>query len=135
MVRTTPAAVLVVHRDRVRLEELRELLGAGGYRVLAAQTAELALQLLNGLQVRCVVAALDLGDSGGLELAEEVHGRSPHTALILLGDEPDLERHPHVFGWLSDDSGAALLGMLRLAVDQARLDLSARLLEKIQVAG
>ena len=82
MVRTTPAAVLVVHRDRVRLEELRELLGAGGYRVLAAQTAELALQLLNGLQVRCVVAALDLGDRGGLELAESTVGTEQVLDLL-----------------------------------------------------
>jgi DNA-binding NtrC family response regulator len=129
MRRKTLPAVLVVHPDRIRLEQLRELLGTG-YRVLVARSAELALELLSGLHVRCVLACEKLGERTGMDLLEEVHGRSPHTALVLLGDQPDLEAHPHVFGWLPEDADpAALTGMVHLAVQQALLDASARQLE------
>ena len=128
MRRPSPPAVLAVNPDRVRLERLRELLSEGGYRVLVARTAELALQLLSGLNVRCILSAERLDDGHtGMELLERVHARSPHTALILLGDEPDLEGHPHIFGWLPDDCDqSALLGMVKLAHSQAQLDASAR---------
>ena len=130
MRRTPPPAVLAVHPDRIRLEELRELLGMGGYRVVVARSAERALELLSGLNVRCILAAEQLGDRTGMELLEQVHERSKHTALVLLGDQTDLENHRHVFGWLPDDvDPAALLGMVNLAVQQAQLDASARLLD------
>jgi DNA-binding NtrC family response regulator len=129
MRRTSPPAVLVVHPDRVRLEGLREILSTGGYRVLTARSAELAFELLSGLQVRCVLSAQQIGDRSGLELLEQVHQRSPHTALVLLGEDHDLETHPHVFGWLPEDCDSpALLGMVGLAVHQALLDASERLL-------
>ncbi len=130
MRKATLPAVLAVTPDRIRLEQLRELLGTGGYRVLVARSATLALELLSGINVRCILASENLGDRTGMELLEQVHERSPHTALVLLGDQPDLENHPHVFGWLPDDSDpAALLGMVDLAVQQALLDASARQLE------
>ena len=127
MRRMHPPAVLAVHPDRVRLEQLREILSQGGYRVLTTRTAGLAVELLSGLQVRCVLAAEDLREGTGMDLLERVHARTPHAALVLLGDEPDLEGHPHVFGWLPEDCEAgALLGMVQLAMHQALLDTSAR---------
>jgi DNA-binding NtrC family response regulator len=122
-----PLAVLTVHPDRIHLEKLREILATGGHRVLVARTAEQTLELLSGLHVRCVLAAEQLGDRTGIELLEQVHERSPQTALVLLGEPAGLESHPHVFGWLPDDVDAgALLGMVRLAVQQAQLDALAR---------
>ena len=67
----------------------------------------------------------------GMKLLEQVRERSQQTALVLLGDQPDLENHPHVFGWLPDEVAAvALLGMVRLAMQQAQLDALARMLEE-----
>ena len=127
MRRMSPPAVLVIHPDRVRLEALRDVLTSGGYRVLTARSSELALELLSGIQVRCILSAESLGDRTGMELLAGVHRQSPHSALVLLGDEPDLEGHPHIFGWLPEDSDAgALLGMVQLAVQQAQLDSLAR---------
>lgn len=132
MRRMTLPAVLAVHPDAVRLEQLRALLSLGGYRVLTARSAELAFELLSGLQVRCVLAAEDLGQGTGMDLLARVHRRTPHAALVLLGEQPDLENHPHVFGWLPEDcEPAALLGMVQLAVHQALLDTTARRLEML----
>ena len=124
-------ALLVVHPDHHRLCEVREALGAAGYRVLVARTAALARELLSGLNVRLVLAADKLPDGSGLALLEEMHERSAWTAQILLGDELELEGHATVFGSLSDQcSPRALLGMVSLALRQAQLDAAAALLSR-----
>jgi DNA-binding NtrC family response regulator len=129
MRRIPPAAVIAVHPDLARLEALRAMLAADGHRVLATSDAERAIELLAVLRVCCVLAARDAGGRGGLSLLSEVHRRSPQTALVLLGGDPDPGTYPHVFGWLQEDCGPGeLLGMVRLAVDQALLDASAQLL-------
>ena len=129
MSRRQLSAILVVHPDRHLLSDLREALGAAGYRVLAASTAALARELLSGLHVRLVLAADRLPDGSGLALLEDVHRTSPWTAQVLLGDELELEGHPTVFGCLSDRcSQQALLGMVSLALRQAQLDAAAALL-------
>jgi hypothetical protein len=129
MRRSPPATVIAVHTDLARLEALRVLLAGSGYRVLITTDAERALELLAGMRATCVVASRDAGGRSGLSLLSEVHRRSPHAALVLLGGEPDPVAWPHVFGWLPEKCGAGeLLGMVRLAVGQALLDASAQLL-------
>lgn len=129
MRRPPPPAILVVHSDRHRLAEVREALSSAGYRVLEARTAALARELLSGLNVRLVLAAGSLPDGSGLSLLEETHAKSPGTAQILLGEEVELEGHATVFGSLGDGcSTRALLGMVSLALQQARLDAAEALL-------
>jgi putative nucleotidyltransferase with HDIG domain len=112
--------VLVVDDEPTFRETLAELLEGKGYHVFQAGSRQEAIDL--AADGTCDVAVLDLvlTDVSGIQLADEIRSRSPHTQIMILtghGDkESAIEGIEHgVFSYLE-----------KAALDIARLELSVR---------
>ncbi|MEJ2542252.1 MAG: response regulator, partial [Gemmatimonadota bacterium] len=83
-VRTAADTVLVVD-DEARIRRLLEMaLGDGGYRVLAAGSAEEAELLLEKEAVDLVLTDLALPGRSGLELLSHLRSQGSETPVILI---------------------------------------------------
>src|SRR3712207_5277267 len=81
----TPVVLLVDDEPLVRMTTADELEEAG-FHVLEAANADVALVVLEARskEVRLLLTDIDMpGSMNGLELAEAVHARWPHIALVV----------------------------------------------------
>jgi two-component system phosphate regulon response regulator PhoB len=83
---SNPTLVMLVddHEDSVAMYAL--MLGAIGFRVATAATAEQAYELAQQLRPDAVVADVRLQGSSGLDLARRLrtHERTSHMAILML---------------------------------------------------
>jgi two-component system NtrC family sensor kinase len=93
---TTAATILVVEDSDTQALALRQLLEHEGYRVSRADSAEAALEMLNGPLPDLVVADFHLPGMDGRELSRQIrlNGRTRTLPLLMLTSarEVDLER-------------------------------------------
>jgi DNA-binding NtrC family response regulator len=76
--------VLVVEDDRSNLESLERIFAKEGYRVLCAEGARAALDLLRKQRVHVVVTDLMMPGSSGMDLLKAVKAVSPETEVVLM---------------------------------------------------
>ncbi len=92
----TPTTVLVVEDDAALRMLCRINLDLEGYRVLEAETMDLAAELVSSEPVDVVLLDLHVGDRHGLELLPILRAERPDAAVCLLSgtseaDPPDEE--------------------------------------------
>jgi EAL domain-containing protein (putative c-di-GMP-specific phosphodiesterase class I)/CheY-like chemotaxis protein len=83
------ATLLLVDDEAIALEMSRALLSGEGYRVLAARSAEEALELMAGHDVDVVVSDHRMPGMSGVELMRRVKGLYPDVVRILMSMEVD----------------------------------------------
>ncbi len=116
------ATILLVDDDADLLHLLSLRLRAAGHQVVAASTAEQALNLLATQRPGVVLSDVQLPGMDGLRLFDEIHARDPTLPVILLtahGTIPDAvaAMAKGVFGYLTKPfDAAALLEKIQLAV-------------------
>lgn len=76
--------VLIVEDDRSNLESLERLFSKEGYRVLTAENARSALDLLRKGRVHVVVTDLMMPGSSGMDLLKAVKAVSAETEVVLM---------------------------------------------------
>ncbi len=76
--------VLLVEDDRSNLESLERIFAKEGYRVLCAEGARAALDLLRKQRVHVVVTDLMMPGSSGMDLLKAVKAVSPETEVVLM---------------------------------------------------
>ncbi len=76
--------ILIVEDDAGLREALSDTLELGGYSVIAAEDAEMALVMLNQHQVDLVVSDIQMGEMSGLSLLRSVKARYPHLPVLLM---------------------------------------------------
>ena len=81
--------VLVVDDNRSSSALLHDVLGAVGYTVTVAGTAEEALSLINPNTHELLYVSLYLQDLGSLELVRELRPIVPNAKIILVADGSD----------------------------------------------
>lgn len=110
---------LVVEDEMIFRLEVRDLLEAEGYAVVAAGNAEQALERLDGTVALMVVDVRMPGTMDGLALAREVDRRRPDVAMVVVsalvaprpGDLPDgipFVARPFLEGRLHEAVGRAV---------------------------
>ncbi len=83
--RSAVPRVLVVEDDEDLLELCRQSLAANGYEVLAAPSAEEALQLVDGMdELHQVVTDVNLPGMDGARLSDELTDRFPQMGVLLI---------------------------------------------------
>lgn len=92
----TPATVLVVEDDAALRMLCRINLDLEGYRVLEAETMDLAAELVSSEPVDVVLLDLHVGDRHGLDLLPILQAERPDAAVCLLSgtsesEPPDVE--------------------------------------------
>ncbi|HEY4330393.1 MAG TPA: sigma-54 dependent transcriptional regulator [Phycisphaerae bacterium] len=75
--------VLIVEDDANQRQTLAQLLGAAGYRVSTADSADKALSYLNE-SVHFVITDLEMGDVSGLDLLKYWKAKSPETMFLMI---------------------------------------------------
>lgn len=76
--------ILIVEDDAGLREALSDTLELGGYSVIAAEDAEMALVMLNQHQVDLVVSDIQMGEMSGLSLLRSVKARYPQLPVLLM---------------------------------------------------
>jgi two-component system response regulator HydG len=84
MMNPADVTVLVVEDDRSNLESLERIFAKEGYRVLCAEGARAALDLLRKQRVHVVVTDLMMPGSSGMDLLKAVKAVSPETEVVLM---------------------------------------------------
>jgi two-component system response regulator GlrR len=118
----TTSTILIVDDDPTLLRLLRMLLQQEGYRVVAAESAERALALLQTERPQLLITDLRMGGMDGLALFEAVRLSCPLLPVIILtahGTIPDAVQATRkgVFGFLTKPYEAgALLEEVRRAL-------------------
>ena len=98
--------VLCVDDNETALRMRKLVLEAVGYKVLAATTPELALQLLGTEPINLVIADYFLGQGTGTELAARMKQRQPNLPILLLsGCATEPEGLEHVNAFMSKSEG------------------------------
>src|SRR5438552_10300434 len=80
-----PPIVLIVNDDQVALDLLTDLLEPEGYKVLAAQSAQRALEITSALRTDIIICAVVMHELNGMELCRRLK-KDPHTSTtpVLL---------------------------------------------------
>lgn len=81
--------VLVVDDEAAIRGLITRWLEAAGYRTQAAVNAEQALRTLDTAPPAVVVSDIEMPGRDGFWLADEVHRRYPHTAIVMMTGCPD----------------------------------------------
>jgi DNA-binding response OmpR family regulator len=76
--------ILVIDDEQPILDLLQEYLTAFGYRVTTASNAQEAKRLVEQEAPRLIITDLQLEDTDGLQLIEQLRVLLPHTPVILL---------------------------------------------------
>ncbi|MDM7860128.1 sigma-54 dependent transcriptional regulator [Alteromonas sp. ASW11-36] len=76
--------ILIVEDDAGLREALSDTLELGGYNVIAAENAEMALVMLNQHQVDLVVSDIQMGEMSGLSLLRSIKARYPQLPVLLM---------------------------------------------------
>jgi DNA-binding NtrC family response regulator len=76
--------VLVVEDDRSNLESLERIFAKEGYRVLCAEGARPALDLLRKQRVHVIVTDLMMPGTSGMDLLKAAKAVSPETEVVLM---------------------------------------------------
>ncbi|WP_376792731.1 response regulator [Thermoflexus sp.] len=84
-----PPSILVVDDSIDALQTLSDILGAAGYAVRTAPSAERALQILEGAAVDLVITDLRMGGMGGMGLIRRLRESQPDLPLIALSGFAD----------------------------------------------
>jgi two-component system, OmpR family, phosphate regulon response regulator PhoB len=87
----TPTTVLVVEDDAALRMLCRINLDLEGYRVLEAETMDLAAHLVSSEPVDVVLLDLHVGDRHGLELLPILRAERPDAAVCLLSGTSESE--------------------------------------------
>jgi DNA-binding response OmpR family regulator len=87
----TPTTVLVVEDDAALRMLCRINLDLEGYRVLEAETMDLAAELVSSEPVDVVLLDLHVGDRHGLELLPILRAERPDAAVCLLSGTSESE--------------------------------------------
>jgi DNA-binding NarL/FixJ family response regulator len=82
------ASVLLVDRDPLVLDQLRDTLGGGGYRILAATAAEEALRLVGQGHIDLALIDANVEGGDGLDIAVDIRRVSPEVIVILTTATP-----------------------------------------------
>ncbi len=87
------ATILVVEDDTAIREVLSELLGRFGYHVVAAESAEKALEFLDVVAADLILTDVHMGAMSGIELCERVKAdrRYEFTPVVMLTAVSDLD--------------------------------------------
>jgi two-component system, OmpR family, alkaline phosphatase synthesis response regulator PhoP len=80
----SPAHLLIVEDEKNVGETLAERLQAAGYRVTLAASAALARQAWRAHPPHLVLLDVGLPDANGFELAAELRGAAPQSAIVFL---------------------------------------------------
>lgn len=78
------AKILIVDDEPAIRSGLTTVLGAAGYSVEAVDSAEQALLYLEGHKIDLALLDIRMPGLSGVELMQEIKGRWPHVAVILL---------------------------------------------------
>jgi len=78
------SAVLVVDDEKNMRRSLQTLLGSDGYEVVAAESAEEALNLLANREFFMVISDARLGGMSGYEFLAQAHHRWPELPVLML---------------------------------------------------
>jgi putative two-component system response regulator len=88
-------SVLVVDDERAVRDLIAEILARAGHRVLTAQSASEAIEIVESEQIEVVLTDVNMpGSISGLELIEELHARKPSLPIIPVtgaADEANLQ--------------------------------------------
>ncbi|MDP3276978.1 MAG: sigma-54 dependent transcriptional regulator [Deltaproteobacteria bacterium] len=76
--------LLIVEDDRSNLESLERLFGKEGYKVLCAEGARAALDLLRKQRVHVVVTDLMMPGASGMDLLKAIKAVAPETEVVLM---------------------------------------------------
>lgn len=76
--------ILTVDDESEIRELLREILTASGYRVTGASSVEEAMRVVKNDPPQLVITDLQLEESDGFELVEQVKGVAAQTPIIML---------------------------------------------------
>ena len=87
----TPTTVLVVEDDAALRMLCRINLDLEGYRVLEAETMDLAAELVSSEPVDVVLLDLHVGDRHGLDLLPILRAERPDAAVCLLSGTSESE--------------------------------------------
>lgn len=79
-----PKHILSIDDEAPILDLIQRFLTAKGYRVTTAQTAAEARKVVETDPPDLIITDLQLEDSDGLKLVEEIHDRLPAAPVILL---------------------------------------------------
>lgn len=82
--RTTRRHILVIDDEQPILDLLQEYLSAHGYRVSTASTAQQAKNVVETEAPALIITDLQLEDTDGLQLIEQLRVLLPATPVILL---------------------------------------------------
>src|SRR5438309_390940 len=80
-----PPIVLIVNDDQVALDLLTDLLEPEGYKVLAAQSAQRALEITSALRTDIIICDVVMPEMNGMQLCRRLK-KDPHTSTtpVLL---------------------------------------------------
>jgi len=92
----TKPAIIVVDDERDVVTILHRLLRdfAGGHEIITASSAAEVLVILDQRNVALVITDYSMCSMNGLQLAEAIKNRTPHTGIVLITayGSPELER-------------------------------------------
>ena len=78
--------ILVVDDNEQELSVLKFMLSTNGYRVLAANSGEEAIELFSGVATDLVLADDGMPQMSGRQLVGRLKQIGPHVPMLLLGD-------------------------------------------------
>ena len=130
------ATILVVDDDRGLREVLEEHLGALGYRVRTADSAEAALQVLDRTSPDLILTDVHMGAMSGIELCRHLKGdpRFQLTPVVILTSLADLDARVAGLAAGADDFFAKPIEFLELRTRVAALLRVKSLLDQLERA-
>ena len=87
---TATQNVLIVNGDKTTTAQVEDILGDIKVTVLTSQTGREALEIINGGDISLVIMNLNLPDTDGFDLYDEIKAKKPVPA-ILMTEEKDKE--------------------------------------------
>ena len=89
--------ILVIERDATQSKLMRFLLEEAGHKVQLAESAEMAIEVLQSFRPDLILADLQLPDKDGLELTralrqDPIYAKTPIIALTAYADSSDLRK-------------------------------------------
>lgn len=81
---TKTATVLCIDDEQTALQLRRTLLESAGYKVLAAKSGALGIQIFGSEPVHAVVLDYWMADMNGLQVARQIRKVNPSVPIIIL---------------------------------------------------
>lgn len=130
------ATILVVDDERDVRDTLEDYLTSHGYRVVAAPSAEAALEILDGAAPDLVLTDIHMGTMSGIELCACLKGdpRFQLTPVVLLTTASDLDSRVAGLGAGADDFFAKPVEFVELRTRVAALLRLNSLLDQLERA-